>query len=110
MLRKLVPLALLFALAAPSVGCRKTSVLATYRPQGEAQAMQIEVRFKSVGEQIDLLIDSTEVLKTRAERRSTLTESAEYKGHRVQLTMTRSRRAVHCLVTVDNEVAGTWDF
>jgi hypothetical protein len=110
MLRILGCLALLASLAGPSLGCRKTTVQATYRPQGQDQAMQIDVRYHSAGEEFELLIDRQEILKTRAERRSTIKESAEYKGHRVDLTLTRSRRAVHCVVAVDNEVAGTWDF
>ncbi len=109
-LRIISPLILLSLLVLPSLGCRKTTVQSTYRPRGQDQAMQIDVRYHSVGEQFELLIDNTEVLKTRAERRSTVKESAEYKGHRVDMTLTRSRRAVHCVVTVDNEVAGTWDF
>ena len=52
MRRALACLSLLLLFAGPSLGCRKTTGQATYRPQGQTQAMQIDVRFKSVGEQI----------------------------------------------------------
>jgi hypothetical protein len=110
MLRTLGGWACVALVLALSSGCRKTTVQATYRPQGQDQAMQIDVRFHSASEVVELLIDNQEVLRTWAARWSTVKKSAEYKGHKVDMTLTRSRRAVRCLVTVDNEVAGSWDF
>ncbi len=105
----------LLVCAAFFVSCATTGGQASFRPRGEDAAMKVDAQYNEMSGTLTLLIDGNEVLrKSLSWFGSTAEASAEYRGHKVNAELVKAMSffgsKVKCTVTIDNEIAGKWEW
>ena len=98
------------------IGCTSTSS-ASYRLAGSTDAAwQVQGVWNQASGEVTITIDGTEVIKGQPGIfSSTKTLSGTYKDHKVAAILTKSTsfldsEKMHCIITIDNEVAATFDW